>query len=248
MGDTLLISDLHLSVQRPGTTAALLDLLRGRAREARALYVLGDLFDAWIGDDDLAEPMHAQVASALRAVADSGVPVRLMHGNRDFLLGEAFARAAGASLLHDPTVIEIAGERTVLAHGDTLCTEDRDYAAFRAQVRDPAWQRGFLARPLDERRAEAARLRAASEAGKRLKAAQIMDVTPQAVVDLLRAHGCRRLIHGHTHRPGRQAYEVDGAACERWVLPDWDSTPVGLAVAAEDGRCRYWSGAADSPD
>jgi len=240
MGDTLLISDLHLSVQRPGTTAALLDLLRGRAREARALYVLGDLFDAWIGDDDLAEPMLAQVAAALRELADSGVPVRLMHGNRDFLLGEAFARAAGASLLPDPTVVEIAGKRTVLAHGDTLCTEDRDYAVFRAQVRDPAWQRSFLARPLAERRAEAARLRAASEAGKRLKAAQIMDVTPQAVVDLLRAHGCRRLIHGHTHRPGRQTHEVDGAACERWVLPDWDSTSVGLAVAA-DGSARYWN-------
>jgi len=247
MRETLFISDLHLSEQRPGTTAALLGLLGGRAREAAALYVLGDLFDAWIGDDDLGEPMHTQVAGALRALSGQGVPVFVMHGNRDFLLGERFAQAAGATLLADPTVVELAGGRTLLAHGDTLCTDDRDYAAFRAQVRDAAWQRTFLARPLAQRRAEAARLRAASEAGKRLKAAQIMDVTPRAVEDLLRAHGCRRLIHGHTHRPGRQAHEVDGAACERWVLPDWDDSAAGLAVTCDRGDCRYWSDAPVSP-
>ncbi len=241
MSETLLISDLHLSAERPATTAALFRLLRGRARSARALYLLGDLFDAWVGDDDLQRPMHAEVAAELRRLADSGVAVRLMHGNRDFLLGAAFVGAAGGEWLPDPSIVTLGGIRTLLTHGDTLCTGDRDYLAFRRTVRDPAWQAAFLARPLADRRAEAARLRAASEAGKRMKSTQIMDVTETAVIDLIREHGCPRLVHGHTHRPGLSAIRVDGRDCERWVLPDWDGRAAGLAVDGATGACAYWT-------
>jgi UDP-2,3-diacylglucosamine hydrolase len=234
MRETLFISDLHLSPARPDTTAALIAFLRGRARSAQALYILGDLFDYWIGDDDLDAPLHAIVADELVTLTASGVSAYLMHGNRDFLLGEVFAARTGVRLIADPTPLELNGVPTLLLHGDTLCSEDLAYNRFRATVRDPVWQQAFLARPLGERRAEAQRLRAISEQEKQHKRAEIMDVTPSEVLRALRAHGYPRIIHGHTHRPMLHRHPVDGRVCERWVLPDWAATAgapaAGLAA------------------
>jgi UDP-2,3-diacylglucosamine hydrolase len=183
-----------------------------------ALYILGDLFEYWAGDDDLAEPLHAEIAAALKQVSDSGVPLYFMHGNRDFLVGEAFARVTGAKLLDDPT---LDGTPTLLMHGDTLCTDDHKYQAFRAQVRDAAWQRDFLAKPLAVRKAMIENVREQSAREVKEKPPEIMDVNGTAVVEAFRRHDCARMIHGHTHRPARHVNEVDGRKCERWVLTDW---------------------------
>lgn len=217
----LFVSDLHLAPQRPAMAAAFTRLLRTDARSAARFYILGDLFDYWIGDDDLAERLHAEVAAELAALATTGCRVCFMPGNRDFLLGERFARAANLALLADPTVELIDDTRTLLLHGDTLCLDDLDYLAFRAKVRDSAWQQGFLAQPLAQRRAAALQLRAESESSQTQKAAEIMDVAPRAVVQAFRDSGCTRMIHGHTHRPARHEYRIDGKLCERWVLADW---------------------------
>jgi UDP-2,3-diacylglucosamine hydrolase len=218
---TLLISDLHLTEERPEANERFITLLEGKGRAADALYILGDFFEYWIGDDDLAEPFNAVIASLLKDLTRRGVPVYLMHGNRDFLIGEGFCAATGASLLQDPTVLEIAGVKTLLMHGDTLCTDDLDYQAWRRKARDPAFQAAFLAKPLDERRQQVHQMREQSRQVVQEKAAEIMDVNDEAVRRALRDHGVRRLIHGHTHRPGRHAIEVNGERCERWVLPDW---------------------------
>lgn len=219
---TLFISDLHLCASRPHTTELLLDFLGGTARGARALYVLGDLFEYWAGDDDLDDPYHRQVCAAFQALAESGTPIALIHGNRDFLLGEKFAHAAGMALLNDPFVTEIDGRRVLLTHGDTLCTDDIEYQKFRRQVRAPAWQQAFLAQPLAARKAQIEALRMRSETEKSHKPEAIMDVNPQAVVDMLRRHGHPEfLIHGHTHRPGKHVIEDEGHTSTRWVLGDW---------------------------
>jgi UDP-2,3-diacylglucosamine hydrolase len=218
---TLFISDLHLSQSRPGITRLFFDFLRSTASEAQALYVLGDLFEYWAGDDDLAEPLHAEVASALRRLHAAGVAVYFMHGNRDFLAGAEFARATHAVLLSDPTLIDLYGTPTLLMHGDSLCIDDSAYMAFRDTVRSPAWQRAFLVQPLAERKAIIEGLRRESEEEKAQKNVAIMDVNLEAVATVLREHGYPRLIHGHTHRPARHLHEVDGKTCERWVLADW---------------------------
>lgn len=218
---TLLISDLHLTEERPAANERFISLLEEKGRAADALYILGDFFEYWIGDDDLAAPFNAVIASLLKDLTRRGVPVYLMHGNRDFLIGEGFCAATGASLLQDPTVLEIAGVKTLLMHGDTLCTDDLDYQAWRRKARDSAFQAAFLAKPLAERRQQVHQMREKSRQVVQEKTAEIMDVNDEAVRQALRGHGVRRLIHGHTHRPGRHAIEVDGQRCERWVLPDW---------------------------
>ena len=218
---TLLISDLHLTEERPEANERFIALLEQKGRAADALYILGDFFEYWIGDDDLAEPFNAVIASLLKDLGKRGVPVYLMHGNRDFLIGEGFCTATGARLLQDPTVLDIAGIKTLLMHGDTLCTDDVDYQAWRRKARDPAFQAAFLAKPLDERRHQVHQMREKSKQVVQEKTAEIMDVNDEAVRAALRSHGVRRLIHGHTHRPGRHAIDVDGQRCERWVLPDW---------------------------
>jgi UDP-2,3-diacylglucosamine hydrolase len=217
----LFISDLHLSPDEPATVARFLAFLNGPARNAARLFILGDLFDYWAGDDDLAAPFNAHIVSALRALADGGVSVSFMAGNRDFLIGPQFAAAAGMDLLPDPCVRDFAGVPTLLMHGDTLCTDDADYQRFRATVRNPAWQAAFLTRPLAERKREIEALRARSEAEKRVKPMEIMDVNAAAVEAALHHHGVNTLIHGHTHRQGRHAHRVDGRDCVRWVLGDW---------------------------
>ncbi|HEX7915969.1 UDP-2,3-diacylglucosamine diphosphatase [Rudaea sp.] len=217
---TLFISDLHLDPQRPHIVDLYTELLAGEARRANALYILGDLFESWIGDDDDAA-LAARVAEATRALRDSGVPVWFMHGNRDFLLGADYAARAGMTVLADPSVIELGGERVLLMHGDTLCTDDVEYLKFRALVRDPRWQAQFLAKPLAERRAFAAQARGESRKHTSAAKPEIMDVNQEAVAAAMRAHGVHKLIHGHTHRPATHHFDLDGRLAERVVLGDW---------------------------
>ncbi len=221
MGFTAFISDLHLSPGQPRLQELLLSFLSGPAREASALYILGDLFEYWVGDEALREPFNAAVAQGMKSLRAAGVPLYLMHGNRDFLLGRRFAAAAGAQLLQDPTVLNLYGTPTLLMHGDTLCTEDLAYQRFRRRARHALLQRLFLLQPYAWRLRWAGRARAMSEVAKQTKSMAIMDVAPLAVAAALREHACSRLIHGHTHRPARHSLLVDGRACERLVLADW---------------------------
>jgi UDP-2,3-diacylglucosamine hydrolase len=218
---TLLISDLHLTEERPEANERFIELLEDQGRAADALYILGDFFEYWIGDDDLDEPFNAVIAGLLKDLTGRGVAVYLMHGNRDFLIGEGFCAATGASLLQDPTVAEIEGVKTLLVHGDTLCTDDVEYQAWRRKARDPAFQAAFLAKSLAERRQTVVQMREKSKQVVQEKTAEIMDVNDDAVRQAMRSHGVLRLIHGHTHRPGRHAVDIDGRRGERWVLPDW---------------------------
>jgi UDP-2,3-diacylglucosamine hydrolase len=218
---TLFISDLHLSAARPALVAALEAFCGGPAREAGAVYVLGDLFDSWIGDDQLRDPLAARVAGALRALAGAGVRIGVMRGNRDFLLGERFAREVGALLLPDEIVVDVGGTPTLLLHGDLLCTDDVAYQRYRAWAHDATRQRRFLALPYLARRAFSVWLRGRSRRATADKPEAIMDVNADAVADALRRHGVARMIHGHTHRTAQHHVVVDGRACERWVLADW---------------------------
>jgi UDP-2,3-diacylglucosamine hydrolase len=215
---SLFVSDLHLTEERPEANERFIGFLERKARGAAALYILGDFFEYWVGDDGLGEAFNGVIAGLLRKLP---IPLYFMHGNRDFLIGERFCEATGARLLADPTLSEIEGEKTLLMHGDTLCTDDVDYQAWRRQARDPAFQAAFLAKSLPERHQAVLQMRERSKETIGAKPAEIMDVNQDAVREALRRHGVRRLIHGHTHRPGRHALEVDGKRCERWVLPDW---------------------------
>ncbi len=208
------------------------------ARAAAGLYVLGDLFDQWIGDDQLREPMAAHVASALRGVAASGVPVGIIVGNRDFLLGTRFAEAAGATLLPERIVADVAGTPTLLMHGDEMCTSDVAYQRFRALSHARHWQRCFLALPYSARRGIGTWLRRKSRAATAFKREAILDVEPSAVDAAFREADVARIIHGHTHRPAHHRVVVDGRACERWVLADWYDRGSYLEFDAEGARAR----------
>ena len=220
MQHSIFISDLHLCPTRPAISQTFFDFLRGPAARAEALYILGDLFEYWAGDDDN-DPFNASVLAALRDLAHTGIKLFLMHGNRDFLIGDRFTADAGARLLPDPTLLDLYGTRTLLMHGDTLCTDDVGYQEFRAKVRNPEYQRQFLAQPLLSRKQIIAGLRTENTEKKQSKSESIMDVTPATVDAVLREHSYPRLIHGHTHRPALHRHLVDGHACERWVLADW---------------------------
>lgn len=228
---TLFISDLHLTSEQPQTLALFLKFLRHQAVHAETLYILGDLFEAWLGDDVIATEMEA-VLDGLAVLTKNGVPVYIMVGNRDFLMGNDFATASGSDLLPEPTVINLYGTPTLLLHGDTLCTDDFDYQQFRRQVRDPAWQREFLAKPVAERLAMGRQARAESTARTQEKSEQIMDVNPFAVKETLRQHGVQRLIHGHTHRPAVHQLHIDGQPATRIVLGDWHAQGSVLRVDA----------------
>lgn len=231
----LFISDLHLSPRSPGATCLFLQFLAGRARQATELFILGDLFEAWIGDDDIDSPEHAEIVVALRAASEAGVRISLLHGNRDFLLGPGFAAAAGVTLISDPYILSTAEWQFVLSHGDALCLDDTAYMAFRAQVRNPEWQAALLAKPLAERRAIAAHMREVSEASQRGKDNPYTDLDAGATDDFLRQHGYATFIHGHTHQPATHDHIVDGIHVERWVLADWHET---------QGECLVWDGEA----
>lgn len=219
MSRTLFISDLHLDPARPDVTRALAAFLANNKRRCDHLYILGDLFEAWIGDDDDA-PIAAEVTGLLRAFTTDGPDLSLMQGNRDFLLGATFCDAVGAQLLPDPTVIDLYGTPTLLLHGDSLCTGDEEYQAFRKTARSAQWQSELLARSLPERRALASQLRDMSNLANSNKAEDIMDVNPAEVERIMSDFGVSQLIHGHTHRPDRH----DNAAGCRWVLGDWGTT------------------------
>ncbi len=217
---TLFISDLHLDASRPAITELFLDFLAGEVREAEALYILGDLFEVWLGDDD-PDPHHARIADALAAVAAAGIPVYFIIGNRDFLLGKDYAQRAGMEILTEPYCLDLYATSTVILHGDVLCTDDTSYQTFRTLVRNPAWQQDFLSRPLEVRRALAEQARKASRNRGQAMTADVMDTNANAVAAAFRAHGVTRMIHGHTHRPAMHRLIVDGSARERIVLGDW---------------------------
>ncbi|MGO1001514.1 UDP-2,3-diacylglucosamine diphosphatase [Lysobacter sp. CA196] len=237
---TLFISDLHLDAERPQITELFGRFVRDEARGAEALYILGDLFEAWVGDDDPSET-GAYVARELKTLSDSGVPVYFIRGNRDFLLGQDYARRAGMSVLPDPAVVPLYGHPTLIGHGDLLCTDDLAYQQFRAQTRHPAWQAQFLSQPLAARLAFAQQARAASkahQAGLRDEGRMetITDVSPATVADTFARYGIDRMIHGHTHRPAVHELDVAGHACRRIVLGDWYEQGSVLRVDRDGAR------------
>ena len=234
---SLLISDLHLCDSRPHITQAFIAFLREKAIKAQSLYILGDLFEYWPGDDAIDVGLHQSSIEALNHLSGQGVSTFLMHGNRDFLLGNQFEKAANITLLPDPTLLQLYGKSILLSHGDELCTDDVDYQQFRVQVRSNDWQSQFLSQPLTSRIAYIEELRIKSAQEKSHKSMSIMDVNDDAVMTLLREHHYPPLfIHGHTHRPQRHLLEVDGHTCERWVLGDWYEQGSYLILDADGCR------------
>ena len=225
----LLISDLHLEQERPDITRAFLHFLGTRARQAEALYILGDFFEVWIGDDAIS-PFQRSIADALKQLSESGTAIFLMHGNRDFMIGQRFCREAGCTLLRDPSVVELAGEAVLLMHGDSLCTRDENYMRMRRYLRNPLslWILRHL--PLGTRHKLARKLRNESRAQTRMKASDIVDVTPDEVSRVMAEHGVKTMIHGHTHRPAVHKLLVNGEPARRIVLGDWDRQGWALQV------------------
>lgn len=236
MPHSIFISDLHLSPARPHINQAFFDFAANTAARAESVYILGDLFDDWVGDDELADPFNAAVADALKRLSSKGVALNFMNGNRDVLVGRAFVERCGAIMLPDPTLLDLHGTRTVLLHGDTLCTDDVEYQKFRSFARNSVCQRLFLCLPLALRRRLMGRMRAGSEKHKQGTSPEIMDVAPATVERVLREHGYPRMIHGHTHRPARHLHTVDGHRCERWVLNDWYRR--GGYLHCDSGGCK----------
>ncbi|XLY90158.1 UDP-2,3-diacylglucosamine diphosphatase [Ectopseudomonas mendocina] len=228
----LLISDLHLEEKRPDITRAFLHFLATRARQAEALYILGDFFEVWIGDDGMT-PFQHEIAGALRELSDTGTRIYLMHGNRDFLIGKRFCREAGCTLLKDPSLVQLGGETVLLMHGDSLCTLDVGYMKLRRWLRNPLSLLILRNLPLSTRQKLARKLRNESRAQTRMKASEIIDVTPEEVVRVMAAHGVRTLIHGHTHRPAVHELIVNGQAARRIVLGDWDRQGWALQIDDE---------------
>lgn len=226
----LFVADVHLCESRPDASARFFDFLSHVASQAQALYILGDLFESWVGDDDLDAPLHQSVITHLSGLSARGVQVSFMHGNRDFMLAQHFARLCGMQLLADPVVVDLYGTPTLLTHGDAMCTADVDYQRYRRVVRHP-WMMNLLgALPLRLRQTMAKRARAGSEQAKMHKSAAIMDVDAEAVVQLFSQYRVQRMIHGHTHRPAQHSIDIDGIAHERWVLPDWYDDRGGYVV------------------
>ncbi|NIG76104.1 UDP-2,3-diacylglucosamine diphosphatase [Klebsiella sp. Ap-873] len=230
---TLFIADLHLCPEEPAITAGFLRFLSGEARQADALYILGDLFEAWIGDD-APEPLYQQIAAAIKAVVDAGIPCYFIHGNRDFLLGKRYAKASGMTLLPEEKLLDVYGRKILIMHGDTLCTDDEGYQAFRRKVHQPWLQKLYLALPLFIRQRIADRMRADSQAANNMKSLEIMDVNPQAVVDTLTRHNVQCLIHGHTHRPAIHELEANGQPAFRCVLGAWHKEGSMIKVTPEN--------------
>lgn len=233
MPHSLFISDLHLCADRPDTTGLFQRFVKHSALHAEALYILGDLFEYWAGDDDLNTAFHFEVTGTLQTLSQRGTRVFIMRGNRDFLMNAELAQACGATLLTDPALLDLYGTPTLLTHGDALCTDDTDYQNFRRLVRDTTWQEQFLALPLTQRKAQIEELRKKSTQEKQQKSMSIMDVNLQAVHELLQAHHYPRMIHGHTHRPAHHLHHIDEHTCDRWVLGDWDKQANALRCDAQ---------------
>lgn len=237
-----LVSDLHLDEAKPHHVPILLRFLRGRARELPALYLLGDIFEVWVGDDD-DSPLAALVADELSRVVTGGTSVYFMHGNRDFLLGSKFAERAGITLIADPIIVELGGVRTLLTHGDRYCTREIAYQAFRAQSRTSEWQSAILSKTLIERRSIGAEMRRQSMAAQQSAGAQYLEVdgvVEEAVVQDLIVHQAHRVIHGHTHRPREHKVQMpDGSQALRIVLSDWRDFGEALQIAPDGGFRRH---------
>nr|WP_223236850.1 MULTISPECIES: UDP-2,3-diacylglucosamine diphosphatase [unclassified Citrobacter] len=229
----MFIADLHLCTEEPAITAGFLRFLADDARKADALYILGDLFEAWIGDDD-PNPLHREMAAAIKALTDSGVPCFFIHGNRDFLIGKRFARESGMTLLPQEKVLNLYGRNVLIMHGDTLCTDDTGYQAFRAKVHQPWLQKLFLSLPLFIRQRIAAKMRAGSKAANSSKSLEIMDVNPQAVINEMEKHQVQWLIHGHTHRPAVHELTANAQPAFRVVLGAWHTEGSMIKVTPDD--------------
>lgn len=225
----LLISDLHLEEERPDLTRAFLRFLETRAIQAEALYILGDFFEVWVGDDGMTPYQH-EIATALRLLSESGTRIYLMHGNRDFMIGQAFCREAGCTLLPDPHVVELGGQRVLLMHGDTLCTRDEGYMRLRRWLRNPISLFILHHLPLATRQKLAQKLRSSSKEETRMKASDIVDVTPDEVINVMQRYRVRTLIHGHTHRPASHRLQIAGQPAKRIVLGDWDRQGWALQI------------------
>ncbi len=231
----LFISDLHLSSKSLNTTVNFVRFLQTSARKAEALYILGDLFEAWLGDD-MVLPDYLPAIEAMKELSDTGTRLYIMHGNRDFLMAEQFAEMTGASLIKDPSTVNLYGTTTLLLHGDILCTDDVEYQKFRKMVRDPQWQAAVLAKSPQERLALAREYREMSQAETGQKAEDIMDVNPKAVESVMAETGIYQMIHGHTHRPAIHEFKVNGQPAKRMVLGDWYEQ--GSVLICDEAGCR----------
>ena len=234
----LFVADMHLTDKCPHTASAFFDFLSGPARQAGSVFILGDLFEYWPGDDDVGSVFNRSVCEALKAAVTAGIAIYFMTGNRDLLAGQGFAHASGVRLLADMVSVRSGTRTLLLSHGDALCTDDHEYQAFRLQARNREWQAEFLSKPLEIRRIFIEKLREQSESAKYEKRMEIMDVNADAVTNLLRSHAYPTLIHGHTHRPARHTYLIDGHRCERYVLPDWHDHAVWLAFDGTEFNAR----------
>ena len=234
----LFISDLHLSGERENITELFIEFLEQRASKADALYILGDLFEVWPGDD-MIQPDYLQSISALKQLADSGIPLYVMQGNRDFLMAKQFEEVSGATLIEDPTVIDLYGTATLLMHGDTLCTDDVDYQKFRTMVRNPSWQSDFLSKSIKERLAMTTKYREISKEKTAEKKMDIMDVNQQTVETVMREKNINQLIHGHTHRPAIHDFTADEQKMKRIVLGDWFEQ--GSVLVCDEKGCQLES-------
>ena len=235
---TLFISDLHLSGERENITSLFIDFLDQRASKADALYILGDLFEVWLGDDMIL-PDYSHSIAKMKQLADNGLAIFVMHGNRDFLMAKQFTQLSGATLLEDPAVIDLYGIPTLLMHGDTLCTDDIEYQKFRSMVRDPQWQKEFLGKTTEERLAMAAKLREVSKEAMSNKTMDIMDVNQDAVEKAMLEHGINQLIHGHTHRPAIHDFVINKQNMKRIVLGDWYEQ--GSVLSCDNNGCELES-------
>ena len=224
---TLFIADIHLGNEHPEISQRFVEFLDRQVPGAETLYILGDLFEVWIGDDAV-QAEHHPALDALHQLTQTGVPVYVMHGNRDFLLGSGFESMTGCRLINDPLVIDLYGRPTLLMHGDSLCIDDLEYQQFRSQLRNPAWQRQFLDASIEQRMQIARQYRNESKNRSRQKSEVIMDVNADAVIETMRRHGVTQLIHGHTHRPAVHELEIDGQPGRRIVLGDWYSQNSSL--------------------
>lgn len=236
---TLFISDLHLDENLPQVTVLLENFISREVADAEAVYILGDLFEVWVGDDD-DRPATRHFLELLKRATDTGTPVYFMHGNRDFLVGTEFCTQTGISLISDPTVISLNGQDVLLVHGDSLCTDDAQHMASRTLMRSKEWQHDFLSKTLDERIALVKQYRQMSRENARLNAADIMDVNAQSVTGIMRKHGVLELIHGHTHRPAIHTFEVDGTPARRIVLGDWNNTGSVLRADGDERNLERW--------
>jgi len=238
MPEYLFISDLHLSPERPDTTGLFLRFLRERAVQGAYLYILGDFFDAWVGDDDKRPPVP-EIVAAMKQLSAAGTRLYFISGNRDFLIGDAFAEATGCQLLPETYLLQLAGSRALLMHGDLLCSDDRDYQEWRKRLRHPAFIGEFLNKPIAERIAIAAEYRQRSGEAVSLKAADIVDANQTTVENYLRDAQAQLLIHGHTHRPANHRFDLDGALANRMVLPEWHDRIGGYLSVRGDSISRH---------